>query len=218
MSETSNAINGSTPSTTPDPGENDSTRNTFSNRRRNNNRNTNNIQVSNPRSYEGSNSDIGAVIGLKHEQFDKKVPFQVFMDKLSTFSISNLKEGGDLTPFFQELKDPIPEFNSLYKPSPPTTLDEVEEDENAGNDDDSIDSAELALERDIYKEEVKAFVARRNLLKRNMRKLFGLIWGQCSSALQAKVKGISCYTGMTKKIRDHHFGNRDQKNRVRNQQ
>ena len=32
----------------------------------------NNIQVSNPRSYEGSNSDIGAVIGLKHEQFYKK--------------------------------------------------------------------------------------------------------------------------------------------------
>ena len=122
------------------------------------------------------------------------------MDKLSTFSISNLKEGGDLTPFFQDLKDPIPEFNSLYKPSPPTTLDEVDQDENAGNDDDSIDSAELALERDIYKEEVKAFVARRNLLKRNMRKLFGLIWGQCSSALQAKVKGISCYTGMAKKL------------------
>ena len=31
------------------------------------------------------------------------------------------------------------------------------------------------------------------MLRSNMEKLYGLLWGQCSSALQATIKGISEY-------------------------
>jgi hypothetical protein len=45
----------------------------------------------------------------------------------------------------------------------------------------------------ILREEVKQYVTRKNNIRRNIQRVFGLIWGQCSSALQAYVKGQQGY-------------------------
>ena len=40
---------------------------------------------------------------------------------------------------------------------------------------------------------MKEYVGRESSLRRNMEKTFGLIWGQCSSSLQSRIKGDSLF-------------------------
>lgn len=47
----------------------------------------------------------------------------------------------------------------------------------------------------LYKEEIKVFSARKNTLRQNQIKLWGIIWGQCSPALRIEVKGDKEYFG-----------------------
>ena len=98
------------------------------------------------------------------------------MDKVSNHTLSNFKDGGDLTPLFKKQENPKTSFDKKRKPLPLT--------EEQKKDD---------LERDIYKEKVKFFVTRDCNLTRNMEKFCGVIWGQCSAALHAKIKGLSDY-------------------------
>ena len=49
------------------------------------------------------------------------------------------------------------------------------------------------IEKDIQRERIKQFVSREYVLRSNMEKLYGLLWGQCSSVLQATIKGINEY-------------------------
>lgn len=46
---------------------------------------------------------------------------------------------------------------------------------------------------DIYKEKIKLFVSRDRNLKRNLQRVYGVLWGQCSTDLQAKIKGPSLF-------------------------
>ena len=50
----------------------------------------------NNQSYTGECEDLEYILALHSEKFDKKVPFQVFMEKLATYVISHLKDGGDV--------------------------------------------------------------------------------------------------------------------------
>ena len=81
-----------------------SSNNNNDNRSRNDGqRRTNNqVQLTNPKNYEGSIPEVGGIIALKHEKFDKNLQFQVFMDKVSNYALSNFKDGGDLTPLFKK--------------------------------------------------------------------------------------------------------------------
>ena len=72
--------------------------------------------------------------------------------------------------------DPFDGFAETHKPSP------------LMNEDPSFD------ERYLQQERIRSFVARENILKENVIKVFGLIWRQCTSALQAVIKGVDEYT------------------------
>lgn len=89
--------------------------------------------------------------------------------------MSTLKDGSDMKPIFDKIVSPFDKLNNKHKPSKPS--------EEAD-----------AVDVDIYKEELKQFVTRSANLQRNLEKTFGLIWGQCSNALQADIKGIQDYT------------------------
>ena len=133
------------------------------------------ITHTNPSAFEGANSEIGAVLGLRHEKFKHKAPsYENFLEKISTYAISNFKDGGDLKPLFRRMVDPTENLRKKKKPSTPDT------------DTDTVDW-------DIYRKEVKEYVGRESSLRRNMEKTFGLIWGQCSSSLQSRIKGNSLF-------------------------
>ena len=72
----------------------------------------------------------------------------------------------------RKMQNPTKTFRAKYKPSAPTESSDT-------------------VDKDIYKEEVKLFVSREINLRRNIEKIFGLVWGQCSSALQSNIKAIS---------------------------
>ena len=64
-------------------------------------RNTNSLVHTNPNNFEGATSDIGAVLGLRHEKFKHKAAsYESFLEKVSTYAISNIKDYGDLKPLF----------------------------------------------------------------------------------------------------------------------
>ena len=135
------------------------------------------IAASNPTSYVGECEDIGIVLALRSERFDKKVSFVRFMEKMSNYVISNLKDGGDVQSLFIKYQDPTNAFITANKP--------VKPDEN----DPDVDEADV----DIYKEDIKQFVQRKINLRRNLEKCYGLVWGQCSGGLQTYLRGTLSY-------------------------
>ena len=144
------------------------------NNRRGLNNNRNSVQLTNHITWEGDNSEVNGVVGMKIEKFHLKVPFETFKDKIMNYVISNYKNGGDMKPIFKKLEDPIKVMESKHKPK-------------------SLDGTADQIEKDIQRERIKQFVSREYVLRSNMEKLYGLLWGQCSSALQATIKGISEY-------------------------
>ena len=81
-----------------------------------------------------------------------------------------------MKPIFKKLEDPIKAMESKHKPK-------------------SLDGRADQIKRDIQRKQIKQFVSRKYVLRSNMEKLYGLLWGQCSSALQAAIKGINKYEG-----------------------
>ena len=135
-------------------------------------RRQNSIQLTNLKSYQGAISDIGAILALRHEKLDHKKQFQVFMEKVGTYVLSNLKDGGDVMPLFRRLENPTTSFDKKRKPK--SLTDEQKQD---------------PVNVDIYKEQIKIYVSRQCSLTRNTEKCYGIIWGQCSAGLHARIKG-----------------------------
>ena len=117
-------------------------------------------------------------MALCSEKFDKKVQFQVFLEKLGTYIVSNRKDGGDIQPLYANLTDPSDNLVAKYKPAKPEY--------DVSGDVDEVDM-------EIYREEVKQFVQRKTNMRRNLEKTYGLVWGQCLSGLQTYIKGLSYF-------------------------
>ena len=72
------------------------------------------------------------------------------MEKVGTYFLSNLKDGGDVMPLFRRLENPTTSFESKRKPKSLT-------------DDQKMDPVNV----DIYKEQIKVYVSRQCSLTRN---------------------------------------------------
>ena len=143
------------------------------NRRRNGDGREAKIVLANPIGYEGDTPDVGAVLALKYEKFHKKVPFSQFVEKVYGYVLSNFKDGGDMKAVFKDFKDPLVALQTIHMP---TAIDNPNE-----------------IQKEIQKERIKQYVSREVNIRRNTEKAFGIIWGQCSLALQADIKGNSRY-------------------------
>ena len=53
--------------------------------------NRNSVQLTNDITWEGDNSEINGVVGMKIEKFHLKVPFETFKDKIMNYVIYNYK-------------------------------------------------------------------------------------------------------------------------------
>ena len=101
--------------------------NSQSNRNRRRNNQPNQVQLTNPITFEGDTPEFGCVIGMRHEKFNKKVPFETFLDNMNNYAISTLKDGASLQPLFLDKKDPVIAFNTDNKPvALETTADKVD--------------------------------------------------------------------------------------------
>ena len=118
------------------------------------------------RDFEGKNSIVGAVLGLKLEKIDKKLPFDAFQEKMSNFIVVEMAGGIDVVPIIKRMVDPR---TILDRKAP----EDLEESDLSNQTKDSM-----------HNERLKMFVKRELKLEENVEKFFSLIWGQCSHRLQ----------------------------------
>ena len=126
-----------------------------------------------PYNFNGRTEEIGGILALKNERFAKKVSFSEFQEKLQTYTLTKFDYAKDMISIINEFKDPITEINNEQ----PTDLTEAEEKSN--------------VKKWMKMEQVKKHIKRLTILEDNKETLFGLIWGQCSSGLQAVLKNDS---------------------------
>ena len=153
-----------------------------SNRSRNNRRNGG-AQVttsSNPITYEGECEKVGAILALKVEKFHKKVSYEVFVEKICNYVVQKYTTGADIKVLLTHQKDPIKEYEANNMPEAPSGEDMTN-----------------PVTEAILREEIKQFVARKNNIRRNVQSVYSLLWGQCSTSLQAYVKGQDGYVKST---------------------
>ena len=100
------------------------------------------MQLTNRVTWEGYDSEVNGVVGMKIEKNHLKVPFETFKDKVMNCVISNYKNEGDMRPIFKKLEDHIKAMESKYKPK-------------------KLDDTADQTEKDIQRERIKQFVSGR---------------------------------------------------------
>ena len=162
------------------PGGSGTSVNTSNRVRNNTRRNNNHVTLSNPVNYDGECDKVGGILALRVEKFNKKLPYEQFIEKIVNYITKKYVDGADIKPLLTDGKDPVRAYENKNKPKPLPDEDK---------DDPVMDA--------ILKEEVKQFVMRKNNIRRNIQSAYSLVWGQCSSALQAYIKGLDGYTNAT---------------------
>ena len=109
----------------------------------------NTINPTNAANFEGDCPTLSAVLGLRVERLNKKLPFHQFIEKVYYHAVSTYKDRGDLHSLFFDLENPLDSLVSTYQPIKPEPVD---------NNDETVDE----VDHEIYKEEIKQFVQNKN--------------------------------------------------------
>ena len=173
-------------------------------------RNTHYIE-SEDKGFEGKTKEIGAVLGLKNERMTHKVSFDTFREKLADYVLKEFTQARHVIVLVEEMKDPMKDFVDNNKPKikrkrsnkdkDETTkkiktekLGSAIESESEDMEDDYDDNTiyydpDDFVEKMLLETKIKSYVAQEEQLKNNINKVYAIIWGQCSSSLQAVIKG-----------------------------
>ena len=133
---------------------------------------------------KGENEVFGYVIGTRSEKLTHGKVYNEFKDLLVTFVGSDYKHGDDISCLIRELKDPEDDLKIEHGATKPTK-----------NADGKYD--DFAIEE--WKMEHKMFLDRKTLMKSNEKKLYALVWGQCTRALKSELMGLAEYDENKKK-------------------
>ena len=155
--------------TTDEPGHAGAAGNISKQRRRNFNPNV--------RFFKGSTPEIGATLSLPNERVPTDKGFEFFQDELETYILKDLKNPTDVVTLVTDLVDPTQNFlNNMPKPAFDTTQAAADPMKKAVND-----------------QMAKQFAQRIDALRTNIAKVYGLVWGQCTTGLQAEIKSEDDY-------------------------
>ena len=123
-----------------------------------------------PLTYGGENDDVGVVLALRSERYSKKVVFGVFIEKMKNYVLQNFTDGKDMIPILEKLEDPK---NAIILDQPQDLTDTEKDSE---------------VMRWMKQEQVKTHIKRLTNLDGNKEKMYSIVWGQCSNALQEVIK------------------------------
>ena len=162
--------------------DNDETRQTESTKRSDNSQNNqqqrNRNTIYTDKFFVGQTTTIGGVLALQGEiHVQKRVSFDRFRDLLCNHIATELQEANNLTCLVRDFKDPIREFEK-NKPEMPKRAD--------GSDKDMDNLS--AIDQMILKEEVKNYSTSLKVIKTNVQRIYGIIWGQCTAGLQGAIR------------------------------
>ena len=116
--------------------------------------------------------------GERHVQ--KRVSFDRFRDLLCNYVATQLVEANNVTCLIRNLEDPIRKYKN-NKPQMDKNSD--------GSDKKLADLSEI--DQLILKESVKSYASGLKNIETNSQRIFGIIWGQCTSGLQAAIRAES---------------------------
>ena len=117
--------------------------------------------------FKGDIADINGVIGLKHERIDRKLDYEKFIDKFAGYISTHVKMGTYIGEMIQDGTDPL---KALEKDAMP---EEIADMDNASES-----------EKFQWKEEMKLFIADKQMMNKNKRVTYKMMFGQCSPSLQ----------------------------------
>ena len=125
------------------------------------------------RDFAGATPKIGGVLGLRSENVTKKVNYDSFCEKLGIYVMNELKDGDAIVEITRNHKaDIISDFERNNKPTP-------------------IDSGASDVDKEIHKEEIKEYVKDRKLIRSNLKKIYSLMYGNCTESLQTMLRADS---------------------------
>ena len=135
--------------------------------------------------FKGANESI-ATLGTRLERKDKD-QFLSFQKSLEQHVMTEFKNPADIVIAVREIKDPI----KLLLKDMPTEADLVAD--MGLTVDQQMDTSMMASINKLFGEDMKVFAGQRLVVKQNKTKLYGVIWGQCTSALQSELMGDPAY-------------------------
>ena len=115
---------------------------------------------------------FGAFLALKYEKVELKKSFDVFREKPINYTIKYLKNYEYVLVLVQDTKYPKASFDTKNEP---TQLNEAE--------------ANSVVKKAILASRLRYCIYREARLVSNMNKIYGIIWGQCTTGLQSVLKG-----------------------------
>ena len=127
---------------------------------------------------KGENESFGYVIGTRSEKLTHGKVYNEFKDLLMTFVGADFKNGNDIACLIREMKDPEPDLRNEHEPKRPL--------KGTG---DKYDDFEMEEWRMKY----KIFLEHKSIMKSNEKKLYALVWGQCTQALKSELMGLDKY-------------------------
>ena len=134
---------------------------------------------------KGENEGFGHVIGIKSEKLTHGKFYNEFKDLLMTHVGWDFRNGNDIASLIRDLKDPEAELVAEHAPKKP----------EKSADGDKYDP--FVVEE--WKMEHKMFLDRKMIMKGNIKKLYALVWGQCTQALKSELAGFDEYEENEKK-------------------
>ena len=98
------------------------------------------------------------------------------LEKLQHYVFKNFKHPTYIGGIFKDFT--IPTVTRPVKPTAPPDIYDL------------VAVADHDIDLSIFLEDVKEYVKRRNVLSENVKKLYSVIWGQCSMPMRAKLGAI----------------------------
>ena len=162
--------------------------------------------------FTGKTKEIEGILGLQTERLTHKISFDLFRERLGEFVLKTFTGARHIISLIEEMEDPMAEFIDKNKPrvkrkktqsvassgkrvKAEGEADFSNIDPNETPDDTSDDDEHVYYDPEDYVEKmmldtkIKAFVAQEEQLKNNINKVYAVVWGQCTSSLQAVLKG-----------------------------
>ena len=130
------------------------------------------VHTSTNRCFEGVTPKLGAVLALCSENMNKKVSYDRFLEKLAIYVVNELKNGVSLV---EVSKNPNAKtIENFEKENKPKEL----------RDEDKKSTVDI----ETHKEETKECVKDLKLLKSNLKKFYGIVFGNCTESVHTMIR------------------------------
>ena len=128
--------------------------------------------MSTPKDFKGATPKIGGILDLRNENMTHKVNYDIFFEKLGIYIMNDFKGGENVVEITKNQDtDIISSFQTMNKPV------ELTEDERLST-----------IDVEIKKEEIKEYVKDLKLIKTNLKKIYNLMYGNCTDSVRTMLK------------------------------